>query len=127
VPDTVTWEMVTFELPTFVSFTVRTLLFPTTTLPKFKLGTLAERTAVDAIPIPLSETVLGVLEMLLKMATLPAKVPAVFGEKSTLNVDCFPAWITRGSVAPVIVTPAAEALARVIVRFELPRLEMVTD
>jgi hypothetical protein len=123
----VTFEMVTFELPTFVTLTVKALLFPTATLPKLKLGRLADRTAVDAIPIPLRETVLGVLEILLMMETSPAKVPAAFGEKMTFNVDWFPASITRGSVTPVIVTPAEEALALVIVRLEVPLLEMVTD
>ena len=42
-------------------------------------------------------------------------------------VDCFPASITKGRVTPVIVTPAAEAAACVIVRLEVPPLEMVTD
>ena len=85
------------------------------------------RTAVDAIPIPRSETVLGVLEMLLRMAIWPAKAPAAFGEKTTSKVDCFPASMTKGRVTPLIVTPAAEALAFVIVRLEVPPLEMVTD
>lgn len=119
--------MVTFEFPTFVRFTVKALAFPITTLPKFKLGTLAERTAVDAIPIPLSETVLGVLEALLMIETLAANVPAAFGAKMTSKVDCFPASITRGSVTPVIVTPAAVASACVIVRLEVPPLVIVTD
>jgi hypothetical protein len=118
---------VTFEFPTFVNLTVKALFFPTTTLPKFKEGTLADRTAVDAIPIPLRETELGMMEALLAMETWPARVPAAFGEKMTFNMACFPASITSGRVTPVIVTPAAEAAACVIVRLEVPPLEMVTD
>jgi hypothetical protein len=59
---------VIFELPAFVYVTLKTLLSPKTTLPKLKLDALAVRTAVDAIPIPWSDTVFGVLEMLLMMA-----------------------------------------------------------
>jgi hypothetical protein len=123
----VTFEIVIFELPAFVYVTLKTLLSPKTTLPKLKLDALAVRTAVDAIPIPWSDTVFGVLEMLLMMAIWPAKVPAAFGEKATLKLDCFPASITRGRLTPVMVTPAAEALAFVIVRLEVPSLEIVTD
>ena len=64
-----------------------------------------------AIPVPLKETVLGELERSLMTETLPDKAPAVFGEKTTSNVDCFPAPITRGSEIPFTVTPAAVALA----------------
>jgi hypothetical protein len=123
----VTFEIVTFEFPTFVNLTVKALLFPTVTLPKFKEGTLAERTADEAIPIPLNETVLGVVETLLMMETCPERVPAAFGVKTTLKVDCLPASITNGRVAPVIVTPAADVPACVIVRLEVPPLETVTD
>jgi hypothetical protein len=123
----VIFEIVTFEFPTFVNLTVKPPLFPTTILPKFKAGMLAERTAAEAIPIPFSETVCGTAEALLMIETSPAKVPAAFGVKTTLKVDCFPASITRGRVTPVIVTPAAEALACVIVRLEVPPLETVTD
>lgn len=122
-----TFDMVTLEFPALVTLTLNALLFPIPTLPKFSEGTLAESKADDAIPIPLKETVLGVVEMLSAISTLLANAPAAFGEKTTSNVDRFPASITSGNATPVIVIPAAEALAFVIVRFVVPSLEIVTD
>lgn len=107
--------------------TLNALLFPTVTFPKFKLAPLIVRRAVAAIPVPLKETVLGELETSLVTETLPDKAPAVFGEKTTSNVDCFPAPITRGSEMPFTVTPAAVALAFVTVRSDPPLFDMVTD
>ena len=117
----------TLEFPAFVRVTLKALLFPTATFPKFKLEALVVRSAVAAIPVPLKETVLGELERSLMTEILPDKAPAVFGEKTTSNVDCFPAPIIRGSEIPLIVTPAAVVLACVTVRFEPPLFDMVTD
>jgi len=61
--------MMTFELPAFVKITPRTLVFPTLTLPKTRFDALEVRTAVDAMPIPRSDTVLGVVETLFVIAT----------------------------------------------------------
>ena len=83
--------------------------------------------AVAAIPIPLKDTVLGELEMSLRMETFPDIAPATFGEKTTLNVDCFPASMVRGSEIPVIVIPAAVVLACVTVRFDPPPFDIVID
>jgi hypothetical protein len=118
---------VTLELPAFVSVTVKALLFPRATVPKLKLEVLVVRSDVAAIPVPLKETVLGELEMSPMTDTLPDKDPAVLGEKTTLNVDCIPAPITRGSEMPVIVTPAAVVLACETVRFDPPPFDIVTD
>jgi hypothetical protein len=126
-PDTLTFDTVTLEFPAFVRVTPNTLLFPIRTFPKLKLDVLVVRSAVAAIPVPLKETVLGELEMSLFTETLPDNAPATFGEKTTLNVDCFPASIVRGSEMPVIVTPAAVVLAWVTVRFDPPPFKMVTD
>ncbi len=49
------------------------------------------------------------------------------GEKTILNVDCFPGPIVRGSEIPAIVTPAAVVLACVTVRFDPPPFDIVTD
>lgn len=122
-----TLDTVTLEFPAFVRVTFNTLLFPTATFPKLKLDVLVVRRAVAAVPVPLKETVAGKLEMSLRMETLPDSAPAAFGEKTTLNVDCFPAPIVRGSAIPVIVTPAAVVLARVTVRFDPPPFDIVTD
>lgn len=110
-PETPTFETVTSELPAFVSVTLRTLLFPRPTFPKLRLEVLAVRNAVAAIPVPLKETVLGELEASLITVTAPDKAPAVLGEKTTSNVDCFPAATTRGNEIPLIFTPAAVVLA----------------
>lgn len=119
--------MVTLEFPAFVRVTADALLFPIATLPKLKPEVLVVRNAVAAIPMPLKETVLGELEISLITETVPARAPAAFGEKTTLNVACFPAPIAKGSEIPVIVTPAAAVLACVTVRFDPPPFDMVTD
>lgn len=122
-----TFDTVTLEFPAFVRTTLKALLFPMATFPKLRLVPLVVRRDVAAIPVPLKATVLGELDRSLMMETLPDKAPAVFGKKTTSNVDCFPAPITRGSVIPFTVTPAAVALAFVTVRSEPPLFEMVTD
>jgi hypothetical protein len=126
-PETLTFDTVTSEFPALVKVTLNTLLFPTATFPKFRLEALVVRRAVDAIPVPPKVTVLGELETSLVTETLPDKAPAAFGEKTILNVDCFPAPITRGNEMPVILTPAAAVLALVTVRSDSPLFDIVTD
>ena len=103
------------------------LLFPSVTFPKFKLEVLVMSSAEAAIPVPLKVTMLGELERSLITVILPDKAPADFGEKTTSNVDCFPAPIVKGSEIPVIVTPAAVVFACVTVRFDPPPFDIVTD
>jgi hypothetical protein len=119
--------MVTLEFPAFVRVTDDALLFPIATVPKPMLEVLVVRNAVAAIPMPLNETVLGELEISLLTETLPGRAPATFGEKTTLNVACFPPPSTKGSEIPVIVTPGAVVLACVTVRVDPPPFDMVTD
>jgi len=107
--------------------TLKVLVFPRATFPKFKLEALTVRSDVAAVAVPLRETVFAVLERLLTTATWPLSAPAVFGVKTTLNEACAPASITTGNEAPVIVTPAAVALACVRVRLEPPPFFTVTD
>ena len=126
-PETLTFDTVTLELPAFVRMTLKALLFPRATFPKLNLEVLMVRSAVAAIPVPLKETVLGELEISLMTEISPDKAPATFGEKTTSNVDCFPASIVRGSEIPVILTPAAVVLACVTVRLDPPPFDIVTD
>ena len=126
-PETLTFDTVILEFPAFVKMTLKALLLPMATFPNFKLEVLIVRRAVAAVPVPLKETVLGELEMSVMTETLPDNAPGVFGEKTTLNVDCFPAPITSGSEIPVIVTPAAVVLACVTVRFDPLSFVIVTD
>jgi hypothetical protein len=107
--------------------TLNVLLFPTATVPKLKLEVLVVRSAVAAVPVPLKVTMLGELERSLITVILPDKAPAAFGEKTTSKVDCFPAPIIKGSEIPVTLTPPAVVLACVTVRFEPPRLHIMTD
>jgi hypothetical protein len=126
-PETTTLDTVTLEFPEFVSVTLNALLFPTCTFPKLRPEALVVRSAVAAIPIPLTETVLGELETSDITEILPDTAPAALGEKITLNEACFPAAMVIGSGIPVIVTPAAAALACVTVRLDPPPLVIVTD
>ena len=115
------------EFPAFVRVTLNAPLFPRTTFPKLKLDALAVRSAVAPVPVPLKETALGVVEPSLTTEILPDKAPAAFGEKTTSNVACFPAGIVKGSEMPVMATPDAAVLACVIVRFDPPPFDIVTD
>ena len=126
-PETLTFDNVTLEFPAFVRVTLKALLFPTATFPKLRPEALVVRSAVAAIPVPLTETVLGELERSVITETWPDKAPGAFGEKMTLNAACFPAAIVKGRGIPVIVTPAALLLACVTVRFDPPVFDMVTD
>lgn len=126
-PERVTLDTVTSEFPAFVKVTLSVPLFPGATLPKLKLGALTESSVVGAVAVPLKETMLGELEISLAMAICCARAPAVVGVKTTSNVACFPAPITIGKVAPLILMPAALTLALVTVRLDPPRFDMVTD
>ena len=126
-PETATLETVTSEFPAFVTVTLSVPLPPATTFPKFRLGVLKVRSEVAAVPVPLSETLLGDAEALLAMEISPVKAPADFGEKTTSKVDCFPAAMTVGSEIPEIFTPAAEVLACITVTSDRVPFEIVTD
>jgi hypothetical protein len=125
--EILTLEIVTSEFPAFVIETPRTLLAPTDTVPKFKLVALLFRREVAATPVPLMETVPGEVAASLTMDTVPGAAPRAFGENTTLNVDCFPAPITRGREIPVIVNPFTAVVTCVTLRLDPPALVIVTD
>ena len=83
--------------------------------------------AVATVPTPLRVTGIAVVERSLTMETVPVSAPGDFGEKTTLKDDWPPAAIVKGSVMPVIVTPAAVVLTAVTERLEPPPFEIVTD
>lgn len=100
-PLAVTWVILTFAFPVFVSVTVLELEAPVFTLPKLRLEVLAERVSVVAVPVPDKEIVVGEFGALLTMDKLPLALPAFVGANCTLNVlDC-PAPSTSGVVRPV--------------------------
>lgn len=121
-----TLETVISELPALVSVTVNDAVLPIATVPKFRLDVLDVSTADAAIPTPLKETALVEL-VSLTIVTLPDSAPADFGVKTMFKLDCFPAAMTRGKVAPETVTPAAVELALEMVKSALPLFVIVTD
>jgi len=142
VPVAVTEEMVTFEVPVFVSVSLNWLVLPSVTLPKDKLDELSESNCVAAAPVPESARLSGESAALLTRVTEPATAPDAVGSKTTLNEAVFPAAIVSGVDIPAVVMPepltstwlivmvATPALLKVIVwEFEVPvaTLPKLTD
>jgi hypothetical protein len=76
-PLAVTPEIVTLELPEFVSVTFFVEFVPISMLPKLKL--MGEADSPGAPPVPLNETDIGELEALLAIAKVPLAVPVACG------------------------------------------------
>jgi hypothetical protein len=85
-PETFTCEIVTLELPLFVSVTACVLLVPTNTLPKLKLAGLAVNWNVAATPVPLRAMAVGEFGALLTSDTLPVTLPVAAGANPTLKL-----------------------------------------
>ena len=98
---TSTWEMVRLEFPLLVSVTLLALEFPAFTLPKLRLVGLADKVTEAATPVPLNDTVAGEFGTLLEMVTDPARLPAVVGAKTALNVALAPAANVFGVARPL--------------------------
>jgi len=69
-------------------------------LPKARLLGFADREVVLATPVPLKEIVAGEPGALLRMLTVPVRVPAVFGANTALSVAVAPAAKVVGAVRP---------------------------
>ena len=100
-PDMLTPEIVTSELPLFVTVTVRELLPPMPTFPKLKLVGLVASKRVAATPVPVRTTVTGLLVASLEIAILPDPLPTVVGENAAVTVTCWPGARLKGTVAPL--------------------------
>jgi len=98
---TETWESVTLVLPLLVTVTLLEVLVPAFTLAKLTLAGLAESVTAAATPVPASTTAFGEFGALLEMLTLPARLPAVVGAKSTLKVVLAPAAMVAGVFNPL--------------------------
>jgi hypothetical protein len=109
-PETVTWEMVTLELPVFESVAVWELLVPTVTSPKERLVGLAEIWYVALTPVPERGTVVGESGASLTMERLPVTLPAPVGANATLKVDVCPGLKGIGKVSPVVLKPEPETV-----------------
>jgi len=93
--------MVRLEFPLLVSVTLLALEFPAFTLPKLRLVGLADKVTEAATPVPLNDTVAGEFGALLEMVTDPARLPAVVGAKTALNVALDPAAKVFGVARPL--------------------------
>ncbi len=109
-PETVTFEMLTFEFPVFVKVTLEEPLPPTFTLPKLRPVGFAPSRKVAAAPVPLRAIVRGEPGALLTKETEPVMLPAVVGPKAVLNVVLPPATIVAGTVRPLMVKPAPDTV-----------------
>src|SRR6202165_5577232 len=89
-PATVTLEIVTFELPLFVSVTLNELVLPTFTFAKFKFVGFAPSRKVEATPVPLKAMASGEAVALLTTEMLPDAGPTAVGRKATLIVALSP-------------------------------------
>src|SRR3981081_1233361 len=85
-PVTVTPEIVTLELPEFVSVTLNELVLPAFTFPKFKLVGFVPSRKVGATPVPLKEMASGDPGALLTSEIEPLTLPEVPGGKTALTL-----------------------------------------
>ena len=125
-PLALTCEMVTEELPVFVSVTLCDALLPTMMLLKLRLGGFADRVNVAAKPEPLKGICEGEFGALLVIVSVPETLPVVVGAKLTVRVVVAPGLMLKGSVRPVTPKPAPVAVAWEMVRVALPVLDRVT-
>jgi len=125
VPEALAAVMVTLAVPEFVSVTVWDALLPTATLPKLTLVVFGVR--APCVPVPLKAIVKGEPGALLVIETLPLALPATVGVNFAVNEMFAPALIVMGTVSPLMVNPAPEALAAVIVMLAVPELVSVID
>lgn len=122
VPEAATDEIVTLEVPVFVSVALCWPLLPTDTLPKDKLAGLTESSCVEAAPVPESARLSGESVALLTSVIEPAATPEVVGSNTTLNEALFPAAIVSGALMPVMLMPEPETSAWPIVTGPTPAL-----
>jgi len=99
---------------------------PVLTFPNARLVPLNESVCETATPVPLNATVVGELGELLTMLTEPARLPAVVGANTALNVALAPAAIVV-ELSPFTVYPAALMLSCEIVSEAVPEFVIVND
>ena|SRR5438874_3766525 len=111
VPAVVTLEIVTLELPLFVSVTLDEPLAPRFTFPKLRLVGFAASRRVGVVPVPPREIDRGEPGALLTSETEPLTVPAALGENTALKEAVLPGAIVKGMAKPVMLKPAPETVA----------------
>ena len=100
---TLTCEIVTLEFPVFEIVMPLELELPAFTFVKLRLAGLADSVTDAAVPAPLKGKTFGEFGALLTRLTVPARLPADVGAKSTLNVVLLPAPIITGVARPLTV------------------------
>ena len=126
VPEAWACVMVTLVPPELVKVSVWLAVPFTGTLPKLRLESLLlSKPGVATLPV--SGTLRLELEALLAMARFPLAAPLDWGVKVTLKVVLWPAASATGRVRPVMVKPAPDRLAWVMVRLEPPVLVSVSE
>ena len=110
-PVVVTLDIVTLELPLFVSVTFEEPLAPKFKFPKLTLVGLAPNSRVGATPVPLSEIANGEPGALLDSEIEPVTAPAELGENTALKEAVLPGVIVNGTVKPVVLKPPPETVA----------------
>jgi len=121
-PVAFTADMVTLEFPVFVKEELKSVLFPTFTLPKLRLGVLKVSSCVPASPDPLNAIVSVELGALLISEIEPVTAPAAPGAKTALNVVFEPAGIVIGALRPAMLNPVPVTVAFEITRLDVPLL-----
>ena len=103
----------------FVMVSVCVAEDPVFTLPNAKLVALKDSVCVTATPVPVNATVAGEVGALLAMFTEPAKLPAVVGANTALNVAVAPG-ATLVVLSPFTEYPAALMVTCEIVSVAVP-------
>ena len=96
---------------------------PVTTLPKLTLDGVGVSSAWT--PVPLRATVAGEPGVLLVMEMLPVALPLAVGANLAVSVVAAPGLTVAGTVRPLILKPAPEALAAEIVNVAFPEFVRV--
>ena len=125
-PEALAAEMVKVALPVLVSVIVWPELLPMLTFPKFTLAGLIVNCGCAAVPVPLSAMVRGDPGALLVIEMLPLALPATVGANLAVKDVFWPALTVTGTVRPVMLKPAPEALAAEIVTLADPEFVKVT-
>jgi len=126
VPATLTWEMLTAELPVLVSVTLCVALALRVSLPKLSEVVLGVSCRTGASPPPLSGIVVGEVGALLTSVRLLEELAPDVGVKLTMNVADFPGATVNGKARPLRPKPVLGPATCVMLRLALPGLLSVT-
>jgi hypothetical protein len=121
-PLTLTWEMLTAELPVFVSVTLWVALALRVWVPKLNEVVLGVSCGTGAEPVPLSGIVVGDLGALLTSVRLLEELAPDVGVKLTMNIVDFPGPNVSGTARPLRLNPVPGPTTCVMLRLAPPAL-----